>query len=548
MSAMTPPALPEPQAPASQTKVLRKLFLTLFLRGRSARGLQKDKAPGSIGSKLGLTLLFYGAFGLIALQFGKLPLFALSLYLHGMTTVFLGMYVASSAGEVLFNNEESDILMHRPVTAKALLYAKITVLVQISLWLAGAFNVVGFLVGMKSPHGGGLFVVVHAISIMLEALFCTSSVVLVYQLCLRFFGRERLENLMTMVQVLAAIAMVLGGQIIPQLFRFMEPGASFNTTAWWIYLLPPAWFAGFDDALMGTGAMSSWALGGCGVLATTVACWLAFDKLSGDYQSGLQSLNESAPTQKRSEGKRWLVTLVKMPPFSWWLRDSVSRASFMLTAAYLLRDREMKLRIYPSLAPMLVMPVIFLLQGMSSKGGAMSGSFGIAFAGSYLGFIPLQGLALLQFSQQWQAADLFRLAPLRGPGQLCHGARKAILLLLTLPMLLFFMVIGWFISPSVSNLLLMLPGLIVLPVYALLPNLGGAAIPLSQPVEGAQAANRWVLSMGAMIFSMILAGLAIWSRHGGWFWWFIAVESVLVVVVYMILRLNISKAGWPKGE
>ena len=39
----------------------------------------------------------------------------------------------------------------------------------------------------------------------LEALFCTGCVVLVYQLCLRWFGRERLDGLMTTVQVVMAV-------------------------------------------------------------------------------------------------------------------------------------------------------------------------------------------------------------------------------------------------------------------------------------------------------------------------------------------------------
>src|SRR5258706_4762606 len=114
-----------------------------------------------------------------------------------MTLVFLGMFVASSAGEVLFNKEESDILLHRPVTPKALLWAKIGVLVQISLWLAGAFNFAGFFVGAAISERGWLFPVAHALSTTLEALLCTGSVVLTYQLCLRWFGRERLEGLMT---------------------------------------------------------------------------------------------------------------------------------------------------------------------------------------------------------------------------------------------------------------------------------------------------------------------------------------------------------------
>ena len=143
-----------PAAARSPERTLRRLFLTLFLRGRSSRGLQKEAAPKSVGSKLALTLVFYALFGLFALFFRGQPVFALSVYLHGMTFVFLGMFVAASAGEVLFNKEEADILLHRPVTPRALLQAKVGVLVQVSLWLAGAFNLCGLVVGVTAPDGG----------------------------------------------------------------------------------------------------------------------------------------------------------------------------------------------------------------------------------------------------------------------------------------------------------------------------------------------------------------------------------------------------------
>lgn len=109
----------------SSGKALRRLFLMLFLRGRTSRGLRKDKAPKSIGRRLGFALFFYALFGMMALSFIRQPVFAISIFTHAMTLVFLGMFVASSAGEVLFNKEEADILLHRPVTPQAMLWAKI---------------------------------------------------------------------------------------------------------------------------------------------------------------------------------------------------------------------------------------------------------------------------------------------------------------------------------------------------------------------------------------------------------------------------------------
>ncbi len=537
----------------SPEQTLRHLFLTLFLRGRSARGLQKSGVPQSVAKKLAWTLILYGLFGFMALIFIHQPVFVLSLYLHGMILVFLGMFVASSAGEVLFNQQEADILLHRPVDPRALLWAKIAVLVQVSLWLAGAFNLVGLVAGVYARDGGWAYPPVHALSTVLEALFCTGTVVLGYQLCLRWFGREKLDGLMTTAQIVMAIAIVAGGQIVPRLIGRAGDLSQLATHAWWLSLVPPAWFAGFDDALAGSGQAHSWLLAGIGLTVTAAILWLAFGRLANDYVAGLQSLGESSPAKPAARARqRWLGRLIALPPLCWWLRDPVSRASFQLTLAYLLRDRDMKLRVYPGLAPMLVMPFIMLFQGHSFHAhnhagvGAGVGGFGIAFAGAYLGLIPLLALSMIQYSQHWQAADLFRSAPLAGPGPLYHGARRAVLLLLVVPLVAVFGLLAWVLGGELgSSLLLLVPGILVVPLYALIPGLGGQAIPLSQPTESAKAAGRGTRMIGVMLAAMVLAGLASVAWAKGWFGPFLLLEAVVTAALYFLFRLRVDTTPWP---
>lgn len=534
-----PPPLPNPKPPLSPEKALRRLFLTLFLRGRSSRGQQKGGAPTSIGTKLFWTLGIYALMGLFALGFLQQPLFSLALYLHGMTFIFLGMFVAASAGEVLFNKEEADILMHRPIAPRTLLWAKIRVLVEVSLWLAGAFNLVGF---FSCVGGSWLFPIAHALSTTLEALFCTGTVVLVYQLCLRWFGRERLEGLMTMTQVLVAVLAVSVGQIVPRLIGRFHGTVQLDRVHWWIALLPPAWFAGFDDSLTGSRSSLSWVLAVAAVTVTTTVLWFAFGKLARSYEMGMQTLNESAAPQRKQahSGRRFADRIVNVPPLSWWLRDPVERASFLLTAAYLFRDRDVKLRVYPGLAPMLVIPFVFMLQD--------NGGFGVAFTGVYLGLIPMMGLNLLQYSQQWPAADLFRLAPIAGPARLCHGARRAVLVFLTLPLLLVFGLAIWFLRAPASQSALVLPGLVALPIYALIPCLGGKAMPLSIPTEEAKSAGRGIRMIGVMIISMALAGVALLAKSKGWFWWFLLGEALVGIGLYLLLRAQANRARWSSME
>jgi hypothetical protein len=535
--------------PVSPEKALHKLFLMLFLRGRSSRGLQRKGMPTSVGGKLWLMLGVYSVVGCFAFAFVGKPVFTLSLCMHGATLAFLGMFVAASSGELLFNKEEADILLHRPVTPSALLWAKIGVLLRVSLWLAGAFNLASFVAGIWTSDGGWLFPVAHVLSTVLEGLFCAGSVVVVYQLCLRWFGRERLEGLMTMAQIFVAVGAVMVGQI-PQLFGRMPGGVNFNFHVWWIYLLPPAWFAGMDDCLAGSRPPISFALALTGVAATATVLWLAFGRLAQDYETGLQSMGE-ARAAKRSGGRRRLLDrLVGVPPLSWWLRDPVSRASFLLVGAYLMRDRDVKLRVYPGTAPMMVWPFIMLLNEHrygSGDAGMFSG-FGVAFAGVYVGIIPMLAVDLLRYSQQWQAADLFRVAPMSGPGPLWHGARRAVLCIMGLPIVLVLAAISWFAAGGNSHILLMIPGVLALPVYAMVACLKADGAPLGLPTEGAKAAGRGLSMIGAMMVSAILAMLAAFAWNHGWFAWMLGIECVVLIGAYFTVRGLVSRARWTSLE
>jgi ABC-2 type transport system permease protein len=547
---MTDTALSETAPPTDKT--LRRLFLTLFLRGRSSRGLKKETAPKSIGEKLALTLLFYALFGLLALSFVTQPVFALSVYLHSMTFMFLGMFVAASAGEVLFNKEEADILLHRPASSSAMLWAKIRVLIEISLWMAGAFNLVGLFAGVFARNGSWWFPLAHALATILEALFCASFVVVIYQLCFRWFGRQRLEGLITTLQVAVSIGAVISSQVLSQMMARGGRMLVIDQHSWWIGLLPPAWFAGIDDAIAGSGARTSWILAFCAVAATAITMWMAFGKLVHDYESGMQTLGETVSRKRKTrEGRGWIERLVDLPPLRWWLRDPVERASFLLVAAYLLRDRDVKLRVYPGLAPFMAIPIMFMFQGHGAGHGAKDpwfGGFRITFIAAYVGLVPLLGVSMLQYSQQWQASDIFRAAPIFGPAPLCNGARRAVLFFLTLPLLVIFAALIWLPEHDPSQLLMLIPGVIAIPIYSLVPTIGGGGIPLSQPTEEAKSAGRGLTMIVASVASMALGGLALMSWNLGFFWWLVAIELLVGAVLYVLLRRSLARAMWQSME
>jgi hypothetical protein len=191
----------------------------------------------------------------------------------------------------------------------------------------------------------------------------------------------------------------------------------------------------------------------------------------------------------------------------------------------------------------MVLPFIFLLQN-----GRGTGDFFVAFSGAYLGLIPLLALTMLKYSQQWQASDIFRSAPMLGPAEICHGARRAVLCFLTLPMLVVIGAVILLVHGPGPKLLLLLPGVVALPVYALVPGLIGKAIPLSAPIEEGKSAGRGLTMMSVMFISFALAGIADFMFSRGWFWPFLAAETIIVIGVYAIMRYAFKNVRWQSAE
>jgi hypothetical protein len=288
-----------------------------------------------------------------------------------------------------------------------------------------------------------------------------------------------------------------------------------------------------------------WLPASLAVAVTVVVSWLAFVRLGAAYGMGLQSLNESSsPEQDRPRARR-LHRLVQAAPLRWWLRDPIERQVFLLTTAYMARDRETKLKLYPSMAPWLVMP---LVMGFTPSRSGDSVSFLVPMGLAYTAMVPLQALLLLRRSEHWRAAAMFQIAPIPHWTALFHGARKAVLLWLTLPTLLLITVALVAISGSALPFVMALPTLAVLPVCALLPGRSRAWIPLSTPNEDLRDNSGCLLFAVAMGISMAIGLTAASMQEIGWLWPFLAIVAVLSLVVQRWLMRSMRKRRWRVAE
>jgi len=535
----------------SNEKVLRRLFLLLFSRGRSSRGLDLKKLRASKGRRaLGLFAAF-ALFGFPSFIAYGHPVAYLAVMQHAMTFLFIGSYVVTVASATMFNADEADVLLHRPVTSEQLIRAKTTVLAIVSVRSALIMNSIGLVLGFFAPDDHKLFWLVHAFSSAESGIFCAAAVVLAYQVCLRKVGREKLERVMTTFQVLIAVFFTMGAQIFPRLMM-RNGGWESALASPWMKLLPPFWFAALDDAVDGSRDPANWGLAVFGIAATVAVSWLAVVRFSKSYDTGMQALSEETKSQvAKPISKSVAVWMKGRAPWKWFLRDSAAAAAFVLVGTYMTRDRDVKLRLYPSLAPSLTLPIVMLFTLSTSSSGPNHPMMGVAFvaiSGCFLASTPVQVMMAMRQSPQWQASDVFMLAPTPGPNTVMRGHLVAILTFICLPAFAICLAItpaiaGWKLLP------MMIPGAILMPLFAQIGALQKNMLPISVPVDqGASVRAGCLISILMMIGQMVVAALATFAVLYGLFYPFLALEVVGVGIACWMIDAVLRQRVWRTAD
>jgi ABC-2 type transport system permease protein len=535
-----------------QRAALYRLFDDLFWRGRQTLRHQKTSVATITGRKV-VPLLLFAMVGIFMAAFSgrsfsspSAPVLIFYTLVHAMTFGMVGMMLTSSCSTLLFNDQESDILLHRPVPVAFILRAKVRVMLTQAWLLAVALNLVAMCVGVLRPGGSWRYLPVHLITLGLEALFVVSAVVLAFHLCLRLFGRERLNSLITTSQVVIAMAAMLGGQLVPRLMR--QTDLEHWQTSPWVMALPPAWFGALDTLAVTLRPDPTLLMGSAlAIGVTALLAWLAFARLAGSYEEAVVTLNEqtSSPGRSNASGQRWTERLTHWPGVRWWLRDPVERAAFLLTAAQLTRARDVKLRVYPQIAQFTVYPLIFAVGGgRSDSSGIMAG-----LLAGFLGTIPLTAVGLLKYSEEYRGAELFRFVPLASPAGLFHGSRKAAILFVFAPVVVLWVALLLFMNKSMDQLVLLLPGLLVGHIAGLLPGVIGSCVPFSETqVDSRGMGSGCVTMMLGMGSAMAIGFISYFVWKEGWFvQWMLGLTGLCVIVDIIFRRIIRAQPLWTDG-
>jgi ABC-2 type transport system permease protein len=539
-------------------KTLLGVYLKQDLRrSRDFRRTGGREAVTSNRSLVGVVVL-YAVMGLAVGVYvvTGMDVFVYSTVACSYTMVIVALAAVAESGNVIFNEAEADVLGHLPISSRTLFAAKVINLLLFTMLLTAAANFFPSILGAWAGGANRLFFLAHFFSATLLAFFATSLVVLCYGLLMRFVARQRFDSIIAYCQAALTLAFMLGFQLLPRIVDLNQ--RTFLSELKWYYLLfPPAWFSSITVLMMGRVDNTTVVLTTIAIGSLTVTGWAGLRKVAAGYSSFAAGLSQSsspkapaiapaiapagsyrrvtADAARRTERLKSLI-----------LRSRGERAIFDLISTYLRRDREVKIRLYPSLGYFVAFPLLGLLSAKMGDPfikGAQS-FYGILGA-SMICFVSLTTVEGLVFSDHFPASFVFGIAPRLRVGDIHNGVRKAVLCFISFPgfvVLLFLYSVLW--KNPVHAFLLLVPWLLVALPILQLASIGREVLPLSRKYQKGQQSARTITILCAFTgVGLVIGALQTAGIRGRYhYFWFILSCVVATVVVHRVTARSEARA------
>ncbi|MBU3112319.1 ABC transporter permease [Clostridium lacusfryxellense] len=393
----------------------------------------------------------------------------------GINLFMMISLMISDFSAVLLDVKEKNILMPKPIDSKTFNAAKTT---HICLYLAGlslSINLIPLVIG--TIKYGVLFSVIFFIEIVFSVLIVITITSLLYTLVLKFFDGEKLKDIINYFQIFLAFVFAFGYQLAIRISNVTNMNTEY-IPKFWHALFPSMWFASIFGILIDGGKepflldLSLLAIVGPILLIT-----LYIKSVVPYFEKNLQKLNENGGTISRKNEKRkeFIARLV--------CKDKIERSMFKFTQSMIGTERNLKIKVYPTLAMAVFMPVLFIF--MDTDGKSFMDNIQSGFGGK-IHLLMYISIVLLCFctgfisnSDSYKGAYIYKVLPIKNPGVLLKGAIKGTIFKLIIPLYIseggvFLILKGTSIIPDLIVMFLVL--LIVTLMYF---NISNKAMPFS---------------------------------------------------------------------
>ncbi len=412
-------------------RAIVKVKLSMDNRRPAISFQRKQKA--NPGNQFIMTLIFYSIFGcFIALGLIAVPSFMLGMIIYfSFIMVITIMTLITDFSSILLDTADNTIILPCPVDSRTLFAARSTHIALYVGQLALALSIVP-IIAVTYKYGIIMliaFLITTTLAIIIAILLTNAF----YLLLLQFSSEEKLKNIINYFQILMAVFIMGGYQLLPRMVGRLELETFVFEIQWWHYFLPPIWMSGALEALYHSQYdLHHFGMITCAVVVPILGTYMVNQYLTPVFSKKLGVLgggNEQIENSEKSDG-------VLRNLSGWITRNPIEKGSFELVSKLLSRDRKIKLKIYPVFGYLLIFGLLILIRNREdlSTTWANLPSTEAYLILIYLSFIVLQtALFEITYSDDFNASIIYFTSPLDNPGEILSGTLKAIFIKLFIP-------------------------------------------------------------------------------------------------------------------
>lgn len=478
------------------------------------------------------SLLFYGIMGLFIGMFTFLPInkmyvytMVFSMFMFLILTVFI-----SDFSSVLLDVRDKNLISTRGVDSITINAAKVT---HICYYVFLISLSLGWLAIIGSFKSGILTGVLFLIEIFVVDIFMIVITALLYFIILKFFNGEKVKDIINFVQIMLTIVMAVGYQFLGRVFSFVGFNMTY-TEKLWNLIFPPMWFAAPMHLVEGGRPSSiNIALTVIAILIPLISI-IFYVKQSNNFELYLSKLNSN--DSKEKEKRKGIFFKIGKK----FCRSTTEKAYYTLAASIMKKEREFKLKVYPSLGFTIVFPIlfIFIFSNDNKFNSFIEWQNTLTNSKNYLNiyffaFMISTVMTMLQYSQCYKAAWIFKTTPLSDEGEIYRGSYKAFLFNILLPIYLFESIIFIFCFKAKVIIHLAIALIFIALIIPSLHIVSNFSLPFTEEFNAGDNSSNVI----TMIISLCIIGAGAFIHN-------ILGERITLLIIYGVILICLNLILW----
>ncbi len=508
--------------------------LTMDDRRTSALNLNKQKKKGPVNKATLFTMLMsflFGIFLMLSFMEGNNSLTHFTFFFSFFMFMLAGLLIADFTS-VLIDVRDNQILLPKPISEKTFIMARLLhIFVHVcKIVVPMTFPSVVLVAFVVDPWK----VPAMIIAIMFATLFCIFIINAFYLLILKITTPSKFQGIISYFQVVFAIAIYGGYQLIPRLMRNDKVENLNLEKVDWVLSLPPYWFGAFIEACtLNISSLHGYTAAVLALVLPPASIYLVVKYFAPAFTRKVALITAvDAPQKKVSISGKKVAG-------GWWrfwanllTNKKAERMGFHFTNKMTGRSRDFRLKVYPSIGYIAVFIALTIYQSngldlSALKSTALGGKVMVISMLYLTAFLVIVAINQILYSEKYKAAWVFFTTPIEKPGFVISGAAKSAIVKFYLPFALVIAVAGvLFIGISFIPTLFLGLANVLLSAYIVV-RLGVRQLPFSKQEEVARGGGRWMKQMAIMILPFGLAFL-----H------FLVYNIMPVVIILGILSLG----------